>query len=61
MGVLGFAGGHGPESRVLDHLGGVEVRLADLQVNDLFPLEFQFLGPLQDVHHQERGDFLGPP
>ena len=37
VGVLGLPRGHGPVGRVLDHLGGVVVRLADLQVNDLSP------------------------
>ena len=60
VGVLGFARGHGPVGRVLDHRGGVVVRLADLQVDDLLPGALQLLGPLQDVHHQKRGDLPGP-
>ncbi len=61
VGVLGLPRGHGPVGRLLDHLGRVEVRLADLQVDDMLPLALQLLGPLQDVHHQKRGDLPGPP
>ena len=39
----------------LDAFGCVEVRFADLQVNDVFSLLFQLHGPLQDVHDNERG------
>ncbi len=60
VGVLGPARGHGPVGRVLHHLGGGVVRLPDLQVDDLLPLALQLLGPLQDVHHQKRGDLPGP-
>ena len=41
-------------------LGGrVEVRLADLEVNDGPPGVLQLLGALHDVHHQERFDLDG--
>ena len=61
VGVLGLPRGHGPVGRVLDHLGRVVVRLPDLQVDDLLAGALQLLGPLQDIHHQKRGDLPGPP
>jgi len=47
MGVLGLPRGHGPPSRLLDHLRGGEVGLANLQMDDVLPPGLQLLGSLE--------------
>jgi hypothetical protein len=48
-----------PAGSDFDAVRGIKIRFAHLQVNDVGPLAFHFIGPLEDIHDDERGYFLG--
>ena len=48
-----------PAGSVFNTVRGIKIGLAYLQVNDVDPLAFHFIGSLEDIHDDEGTDLLG--
>ena len=57
--VMGLSPLNGLYCRFTDALWRGEVRLTDLQVDNITSLSFKFMGPFKDVHDNEWGNFPG--
>ena len=58
MGILTTPVADGLAGGLLDALGRVEIRLADLQMHDVPALRLQGAGPLKHIHDLEGAQFL---
>ena len=45
--------------RLLDSGRGIKIRLSHLQVDDVDAVPFQFMGPLEHIHYDERRNLPG--
>ena len=57
MGIVGVAIVERLAGGRLNTGGRVEIRFADLEVNNINPRTLHFVGPFQDIHDDERSHF----
>lgn len=58
--IMGFPFPNGLARCIADARRGGEIRFADLKMDDMPALSFQFMGPFEDVHYNKWRDFVCP-